>query len=253
MSYQAGDTYPAAVTIRDGNGAVTDPDALTLTVRMPDATTAAYAYGTDAEVVRDSEGVYHADVPLTTGGMWIFEWATTDEAEVERVQVSVGPAIGAAVTFATLAELTMVLGGSALSAEQSAQGQFLLELGTGLIVEAVDRDDEWAAGLDPIPRVLRAVCLAFAARPLRNPSAASSLSESLGAYSHTTRFESGATSSPAGGLDLSDAEKHLCRRAVVGVTSGSACLPSLATVIADQRNIDGWAVETNPDIYEDIT
>jgi hypothetical protein len=252
MSYQTGDTYPASITVRDDAGTVTDPDSLTLSVREPDATVTVYTYGTDALVVRDSTGVFHADVALTAPGMWVLAWATSNEDEVEAVQVSVAPAPTAGVTFATLAELMTVLGWESLTAAQSAQGQMLLELGTDLIVEAVDRDIAWAASLNPIPRRLRAVCLAYASRVLRNPMAASSLSESLGAYSHTTRFESGSGSVPVGGLELSEAEVRLCRRAVLGGLSGSACVPSLASVVADQRGVGGWPIDTSPDVYEGV-
>jgi hypothetical protein len=220
MSYQAGDTYPAQVTIRDTAGNPTDPDSLTLTVREPDGTTTVYVYGVDLEVVRDSEGVFHADIPLTATGMWVFAWATTNEDEVEGAQVAVRPAPTASVTFATLSELALLLGRD-LTAAQQAQGQFVLELATGLIVEAVDKTDVWANALNPIPRELRAVCLAVAARVLRNPMGVSSGSETLGQYSHTSRYEftgGGVVS----GVGLTDDEARMCRRAVWGASSASA-------------------------------
>jgi hypothetical protein len=223
MSYQAGDTYPAAITIRDGAGAVTDPESLTLVVRDNAGEITTLAYGTDAEIVRDSEGVFHADIPLTAPGMWVFEWATTNEAEVQGVQVYVSAAPSASVTFATLDQLALRLGitGAAdLTAWQAAQGAMLLELVTALIVEAVDKTDEWAATLDPIPAMLRAVCLEAVARVMQNPGGVSSESETLGAYSHTARYEF--SSDQGTGVMLTEAEGRAARRAVYGVSSGSA-------------------------------
>lgn len=52
------------VTLPDGTtrkGKLTDPDVLIFKMKEPDATTTAYTYGVDAEVVRDSVGVFHVN------------------------------------------------------------------------------------------------------------------------------------------------------------------------------------------------
>lgn len=224
MSYQAGDTYPWSVKVRDGDGNLVDPESLTVSVREPDTTITEYVYGIDALVVRDSEGIFHADIPLTDAGMWIIQGATTNEPEVARVQIAVGPALEAAVTFATLDELALRLGKTSvddLTAAERAQGQMLLELVTGLIVDAVGKTDAWAATLDPIPRYLRGLCLEAAWRASRNPAGVSSESETLGAYSHTARYEFSGSDQGAG-VTLTEAEERAARRAVYGVSSRSA-------------------------------
>lgn len=225
MSYQAGDTYPATLTVRDADGVLTDPDSLVLRVRDNEGTVTTYTYGeVGSPIVRDSLGVFHADVPLTAAGMWVISWETSNEEQVEGVQVSVSPAPTASVTFATLAELALRLGHASpddMTAAQQAQGQMLLELVTGLIVDAVDKTDTWAATLYPIHRALRAVCLEATARVMQNPSGMSSESETLGAYSHTTRYES-TGNAQASGLALTEEEMRLCRKAVWGTVSGSS-------------------------------
>ncbi len=52
----------------------TDPTTLTLTVRAPDGTSTEYVYLTDTEVVRDSAGVFHADIPAPLSGPWAWRW-----------------------------------------------------------------------------------------------------------------------------------------------------------------------------------
>lgn len=226
MSYQAGDTYPASLTIRDADGDPADPDSLTLSVRDPSGAVTIYEHGVDAIIVRDDVGVFHADIPLTAG-MWAIAWATTNEDQVEGAQIWVSPAPTAAITFATLDELALRLPGATTTAtdltpKQAAQGQMLLETVTDLIITAVDRDADWAATLNPIARELRAVCLEAVARVMQNPGGARSESETLGAHSYATSYTDGAH-----GLDLTDREIALCRRAVLGQTSGSARVDSI--------------------------
>lgn len=221
MSYQAGDTYRATLTVRDENGDLTDPASLTLTVRQPDGTTEDHAY------VQDSTGEYHADIELTAG-MWAGAWATENEDQLEGFQVWVSESPTALVTLATIDELAVLMGGS-LTDSQRAKGLMLLELATGLITEAVGLDDEWAATYHPIHRSVRAVCLSVALRgmsPTSTTPGVSSESETLGQYSHTVRYgessSSNTSDSGGGGLTLTAAEERLVRRAVWGRSSASS-------------------------------
>ncbi len=244
MSYQAGDTYPFSLIIRNSAGTLVDPDALTVSVRAPDATVTDYVYGVDAIVVRASLGVYHANVPLTAPGMWVIAGATENEDQIQGVQIAVSPTPTAGVTFATLAELALRLGKASpddLTAAQRAQGEFLLEMATGLIVETVDKTDAWAQALDPIARVLRAVCLEATARAMQNPSGVSSESETLGAYSHTSRYEFTSRTGPVG-LGLTDDESRLCRRAVYGTnTAGPRFRPGVVDDVIELWETGGIA------------
>ncbi len=58
----------------------TDPATLTLTVRAPDGTSTDYVYLTDTEIVRDSAGVFHADIPAPLSGPWAWRWEGTGTA-----------------------------------------------------------------------------------------------------------------------------------------------------------------------------
>ncbi len=240
MSYQAGDTYPATLTVRNADGAPEDPETLTLKVRDHEGEVTTYEYGTDEIIVRDEEGEFHADIPLTDAGMWAWEWATTNEAQVEGGQISVSAAPTLGVTFATVDEVQTLMG--TLTDPQRTQAQMLLEIVTGTIIEGVDRDDAWAATYSPIPRVVRGVCLDVVVGAMRisqtqaAAGGASSESETLGAYSHTVRYgEYSGSSSPASGggsLSPTDAQMRMCRRAIIGTLSGSAQVPSLITELA---------------------
>ena len=58
----------------------TDPTTTTLTIRSPGGVAVDYVYGTDVEVVRDSDGAFHADIPATSPGPWAWRWEGTDAA-----------------------------------------------------------------------------------------------------------------------------------------------------------------------------
>lgn len=236
MSYQAGDTYPATVTVRDDTGALADPTTLTLKIRDHEGTITTYLYPA-APIVRASIGEYSAAVVLTDPGMWALQWSTTAPVQTEGVQVHVSPA-PIAVAFATIDDLALRLGkAEPFTAAETGQAQMLLELVTGLIVDACDRDDTWAATYTPVRRELRAVCLEAVARVMQNPTGARNESETLGQWSHQSSYTDGAH-----GLTLTDNEVLLCRRAVIGTTSASATLRALLP----RRTTDDPAV----DIYD---
>lgn len=79
MPFQPGDTVTLDTTFKVDD-VLTDPTAVTLTVRAPDGTQTAYVYLTDAEVVKDSTGTYHADIVVDAAGIWAWEWEGTGAA-----------------------------------------------------------------------------------------------------------------------------------------------------------------------------
>lgn len=153
-------------------------------------------------------------------------------------------------TFATITELAVRLGRvneSELTAAQQAQADLLLVLATGLITEAVDRDTAWQNALTPVPVMLRAVCLEMCARVMTNPSGVRSEGETVGSYQHNVSYTDGSHL-----LMLTPAEVRLCRRTIVGASSGSATLESLADVVAPNTPV-GVLAEAGTDdplIYE---
>lgn len=155
-------------------------------------------------------------------------------------------------TFATITELAVRLGRvneSELTAAQQAQADLLLELATGLITQAVDRDTAWQDALTPVPVLLRAVCLEMCARVMTNPSGVRSEGETVGSYQHNVSYTDGSHL-----LMLTDSETLLVRRAVHSATSASAAVESLATTVATNMptSLDELmtAGETDTPIYD---
>lgn len=148
------------------------------------------------------------------------------------------------MAFATTDEVQIRLGGTTLTAGQIAQAELLIELATSILADNIGRDDEWAAALDPVPGIVRAVVLEAVARVMQNPAGARSESETLGAYSHSTSYTDGAH-----GLSLFDAEMRLCRTALLGGSSASAQVPSLITELATGTR-DPPASDTADDLYD---
>jgi hypothetical protein len=226
MSYQAGDTYPAQLTILDAAGTAADPDSLTLTVREPDGTTIVYVYGDDSEIVRDSEGIFHADIPVDAAGMWAFAWATTNEQEAEGVQVWVSPSAVTSVTFCTVADVATRLGRDLTDAEQGTVAM-LCELVTSEMAAAADKDAAWLAALTEVQPPLRVIAIDVVTRLMRNPTGLSSTSETLGAYSYTQRFAGDGESASVGGMALTAREERRVRRLILGTSVGTIEVPSI--------------------------
>jgi hypothetical protein len=118
--------------------------------------------------------------------------------------------------FATLNELAIRLGRASsaeLTAAQTAQGNLLLELASGLIREAAGKEFDWEP--DPVPTILRAVCLDMCRRVMTNPAGVRSESETLGAHQHSVSYPDGTSD-----LYLTPREVTLVR--VVSGSSGRA-------------------------------
>jgi hypothetical protein len=128
------------------------------------------------------------------------------------------------VAFATTTDIATRLTRTLTAAEDAAAG-LLLEGATGLIADACGKDDDWADSLDPVPSVLRFVCIEAVSRALANPQNVASLQETLGAHSYAVRFRD---LQNGGGLYLTGHEERMVRRAVFGRTTGSARVESVA-------------------------
>lgn len=55
---------------RESDGELIDPTTVKFDVKKPDGVTTAYVYGTDAELVKDAVGQYHAELDLDQSGNW---------------------------------------------------------------------------------------------------------------------------------------------------------------------------------------
>lgn len=78
-AYDIGDLILIEATIAVA-GAPADPTTLTLSVRDASGAETVYVYGTDVELVRDSQGSYHLDYPATVHGRGTYAWLGTGAA-----------------------------------------------------------------------------------------------------------------------------------------------------------------------------
>jgi len=79
-AYDVGDQIRCTGTVTNTAGSVVDPSALTFRYKRPSGSVTIYTYGTDAELVRDSTGVYYVDITTTEKGTWSYRFASTSGA-----------------------------------------------------------------------------------------------------------------------------------------------------------------------------
>ena len=70
-------TLQLKITFRDQDDVLTNPTTVKFKTRTPAGTETTYTYGTDAEVERESTGLYLASVVPDEAGRWFFRWETT--------------------------------------------------------------------------------------------------------------------------------------------------------------------------------
>jgi hypothetical protein len=58
-------------------GALADPTTVSLKWRVAGGTTTTWVYLTDSQIVRDSVGLFHADIPVVSAGLHYFRWIGT--------------------------------------------------------------------------------------------------------------------------------------------------------------------------------
>lgn len=78
--YDIGDTVRITGTFTVA-GVATDPTTIKAKVRLPSGAVTTYTYPTDAALVKDSTGVYHLDIPITTAGLYAYRWEGTGAAK----------------------------------------------------------------------------------------------------------------------------------------------------------------------------
>ena len=77
MSYRVGDLVRITGTWTNAAGTAVDPDAVVVSYKPPSGTTTTLTYGVDAEVVKDSTGVYHVDIDADETGTWGYKFQST--------------------------------------------------------------------------------------------------------------------------------------------------------------------------------
>lgn len=66
------------ITVRfAASDTLTDPTAIIFKFKKPNGTITTYTHGTDAQLVKDSTGIYHVDLTLDAEGEWAYRWEGT--------------------------------------------------------------------------------------------------------------------------------------------------------------------------------
>ena len=90
-TYDLGDLVKVSATFTDADtGLAADPTTVKLSVKDPAGIVTPYVYLTDAEIVRDGVGLYHANLDVDQSGKWYARWfseGTGQAAEETRFQV----------------------------------------------------------------------------------------------------------------------------------------------------------------------
>ena len=81
-TYDVGKAIRLSAVWYDEDAAPVDPTTVTLKVKSLVPATTTYVFGTDAEVIKDRVGHYHADLTITGSGdgYWWFRWEGTGAA-----------------------------------------------------------------------------------------------------------------------------------------------------------------------------
>jgi hypothetical protein len=108
--------------------------------------------------------------------------------------------------------------GRTLTASEKGIADSVIGTVTGLIIDCVDRDQDWADKLDPVPVALTGLIVEKCIGAISNPLNLAAQSETLGSYSGSQTFpRSGDVS-----VFLTPFEERIISRAVYGTTTGSA-------------------------------
>lgn len=72
--FDIGELVRVTSSFKNIAGNFIDPSVVTLKLKINTHTVVVYVYGTNAEVIKDSTGVYHCDVSATEAGTYRYRW-----------------------------------------------------------------------------------------------------------------------------------------------------------------------------------
>lgn len=81
MSYHVGDVVTIYGAWTNAGGTATDAGTVYAHYRDPAGTATTYTYGSDAELVKDSTGVYHVDISAALAGTWYYRFYSTGSGQ----------------------------------------------------------------------------------------------------------------------------------------------------------------------------
>lgn len=90
--YQRGDLVRCAGAFANAAGTPIDPAVVRFEFTAPDGVVTTYTYGTDAQLVRDSLGIFRVDLNATARGTWLYRWFSTGTGQAaEHGEFTVEP------------------------------------------------------------------------------------------------------------------------------------------------------------------
>ncbi|HEX5082339.1 MAG TPA: hypothetical protein VFY40_09845 [Blastocatellia bacterium] len=85
-TYERGQTVTLRIVWKDAAGALVDPSALTVQIKDPLGVATQFTFGTDEELIRDSQGNYHIDRDPSLQGRYNAKWQGTSGAKTGIVK-----------------------------------------------------------------------------------------------------------------------------------------------------------------------
>jgi hypothetical protein len=78
-SYDVGQGVVCEATFRNLAAALADPTTVTFKFETPAGAETTYVYLTDAQLVRDSLGLFHVNLTASAHGIWKWRWQSTGD------------------------------------------------------------------------------------------------------------------------------------------------------------------------------
>ena len=69
-----GAVYEVRVPFTNEDSVAVDPTTVIMRYRKPDGSRTTLTYGVDAEVIKESVGVYTVDLSIDQAGVWTYRW-----------------------------------------------------------------------------------------------------------------------------------------------------------------------------------
>ncbi len=84
--YLIGSLVRLLAEFKDADGVLMDPDEVKIRVLDPSGNQTTKVYLTDAEVIKDADGMYHYDLDASAAGTWAYRWegSGTGQAAAEH-------------------------------------------------------------------------------------------------------------------------------------------------------------------------
>jgi hypothetical protein len=72
--FDVGDAPRSFGEFRNFDGVLTDPQTVKVSIKPPNSPVVTKIFGTDTEVVKDSDGLFYIDIDANAAGQWAVRW-----------------------------------------------------------------------------------------------------------------------------------------------------------------------------------